>query len=209
MSEQQPPGAPHGWSGIVERLLSYASTPWKAAVLFLVFVAGGVGWTLWDKRDELFEAWLTPSEAALKTADVPQALEQLVDESGADLVQVWSVDLGANSQRFIAARRRDGTRPWIPEPRRLPVIVTTSDAKALVDVIAGNPVCVDLTAQGSPIARRLADRGLRRGCAIPIPPDPSTFVGVIYLAWEWPPDPSAEDVAVTAAREIAGGLVQR
>jgi hypothetical protein len=209
VSEQPPPSAPHGWAGIVDRVLSWTDTPWKAVALFLLIVAGAVGWTLWDKRDELLEAWLTPSAAALKTADVPQTLERLVEDSGADLVQVWSIDLSANSQRFVAARRRDGTRGVIPEPRRLPVIVTTSDAKALVDVIAGNPVCVDLTAQGSPLARRLADRGMRRGCAVPIPPDPSTFVGVIYLAWEWPPDASAEDVAVTAAREIAGGLVQR
>jgi len=52
----------------------------------------------------------------------------------------------------------------------------------------------------------LESRGMHRGCAIPIPPGPQSFVGVIYLAWIEPKDPSDENVAVGAAREIAAKL---
>ena len=97
----------------------------------------------------------------------------------------------------------------IPSPRRLPVIVTASDVRNLVAVLEGRPTCLDLLATGSPLARRLAERGMRRGCAIPIPPTRESFVGVIYLAWAVPPDPSQENVAVGAAREIAAKLATR
>ncbi len=122
-------------------------------------------------------------------------------------MQIWAVDLGSNSQWFLAARRRDGERPVIPTPRRLPVIVHSSDVRTLVvAVMDGNPTCVDLMDTGSPVARRLEERGMKRGCAIPIPPDQETLLGVIYLAWSTPTDPQSEGVAIGAAREVARTL---
>lgn len=198
-----------GLSGLVGHLFAYIDTPWKAVAVIALFIVGGAGWVLYEQRAEIIEAWLTPSAVGLRYAEIPQALEKLEGETGADLTQIWAVDLGQNAQWFVAARLRDGTRPVIPTPRRLPIIVTTSDAQVLVDVLNGFPICVPVTEQGSPLARRLAARGMRRGCAIPIPPTATAFVGVIYLAWTAPPEPSVENVAVGAAREIAAQLVSR
>ena len=195
-------------AGILSTVLKFIDRPWKAVVVVVLIVLLGVGWILYEKRDEMFEAWLTPDTPELKTGDVPEALEKLASETTADLVQIWAVDLASNSQWFLGARRHDGERPVIPSPRRLPIIVHTSDVKALINAMEGHPTCVDLDKTGSPLARRLADRGMRRGCAIPIPPNPDSFVGVIYLAWLEGnrPDESNENVAVGAAREIARKL---
>lgn len=176
-------------------------------VVVVLFLVGGAGWVAYERRGEIIEAWLTPSTPQLRTALVPQALETLTGETSADLIQLWSVDLPTNSQAFVAARRHDGERPVIPTPRRLPIITTASSAKALVDVLNGQPVCVDLNTLGTPLAERLATRGMRRGCAIPIPPSAESFVGVIYMAWSIPPDQRSEEVAVGAARDIARTLV--
>jgi hypothetical protein len=206
MSEQKPPGA----AGYISQILQFVDSPFKLAAVIVLFVVGGLGWVAYDKRDQLLESWLTPSAASLDTAAVPAALEKLIAESGADLVQIWSVDLSVNSQRFVAARRKDGERPVIPEPRRLPAVVKATDLKVLADVIAGHPTCVDIfSTSPSPVAHRLAERGNKRACAVPIPPSPDAFLGIIYLAWQTPPDAGAEDVAVSAAREIAGKLVTR
>lgn len=194
---------------LVDRALAYASTPTKGLILGVSAILAVTGWVLYEHRDELIEAWLTPSKVELKVAEVPAALEKLTAETNADLVQVWEVDLATNSQRFIAARRLDGERPVIPSPRRLPIIVTISDIRALERVIEGQPVCVDVTEFGSPLARRLAERGMVRGCAIPIPPNAQNFLGVIYLAWAKAPDESSELVAAGAAREIAATLITR
>jgi hypothetical protein len=196
-------------SGIIGQILAYIDRPWKAFVVVGLLIIGGVGYAAYQKREEIIEAFLTPSEVGLKTHDIPEALDKLAEESGADLVQIWSVDMPSNSQTFIAARRKDKGRPVIPSPRRLPILVTVSDVRSLVDILEGHPVCVTVTLAGSPLARRLAERGMKYGCAIPIPPGPTTFVGVIYLAWEEPPDPSIESVAVGNARQIAGNLVTR
>jgi len=204
MTDPPPPSG--NVAGVVDRVLRFIDKPWKGVVVAGLLILGGVGWVAYEKRDELFEAWLTPSAPELKTADVPEALDKLITETDADIVQIWAVDLGSNSQWFIGARLHSGERPVIPSPRRLPVIVHTSDVKALVEVMDGTPSCVDLSQAGSPIARRLEARGMKRGCAIPVPPGPESFVGVIYLAWQKPTDLQSEAVSVGAAREIARKL---
>jgi hypothetical protein len=213
MSEQAPAPPPRNHSGliggIVAQSLAYMDKPWKALVLVVLIIFGGLGWVAYSHQDELIEAWLTPSSIELKISDIPEALTKLGEETSADLVQIWEVDLSTNSQRFIAARRHDGERPVIPSPRRLPIIVTVSDVRALEHVLDGRPVCVPITEFGSPLARRLAERGMTRGCAIPIPPSAQKFLGVIYLAWTKAVDETAENVAVGAAREIAAQLVSR
>jgi hypothetical protein len=201
---------PKAPAGLLGQVLAYVDRPWRVVAIVVLFIVGGVGWVLYEQRDVLVEAWLTPSAATLKTDAVPAALERLVEDSGADLVQIWSVDLSANSQRFIGARRHDGERAVIPEPRRLPVIVRATDLQVLVDVINGHPACASITlAAPSPVVHRLAERGMQRACAIPIPPSPDAFVGVIYIAWLKAPDRTAEEGAVVAAREIAATLVSR
>jgi hypothetical protein len=203
MSDQPPHG---NVAGIVDRVLHFIDRPWKAVTVIILILIGGVVFVFYENRSELIEAWLTPSTVELKTNEIPQDLQILVDETGADLAQIWAVDLPANSQRFLGARRKDGERPVIPEPRRLPVIVGTSDIKALTNVLAGNPACVGTAEGDSPLMKRLADRGVVRACAIPIPPGGITLVGVIYLAWDNEPDANAVDGAMVAAREIARTL---
>jgi hypothetical protein len=204
MSENDPPAG--GVAGIVDRILRFMDRPWKAVAVVVLLILCGAGWIIYDKRDTLFEVWLTPDTPELKKFEVPLALDRLASETNADLVQIWAVDLSSNSQWFLGARRHDGERPVVPSPRRLPIIDHTSDISRLVEVLDGRPTCVDLEKTGTPVARRLAERGMHRGCAIPIPPGPESFVGVIYLAWSQPTDISNENVAVGAAREIAKKL---
>ncbi len=206
MSDKQPPS---GITGIIHQLFAYVDRPWKALVVGILFVLGLAGYVFYQNQNQIMEYWLTPSEITLKHANIPAALDRLIDDTEADLIQLWSVDLASNTQGFIAARNKGGERPVIPNPRSLPIIVNVSDAKALVDALNGNPVCIELTDKGSPLARRLADRGMKWGCAIPIPPGPENFIGVIYLTWTEKPDTSKQDVAVKVAREVAGRLVTK
>lgn len=190
-------------AGIIDRVLRFIDAPWKAVTVVVLVVVLGIGWVVYEKQDQLFELWLTPSSPKLNVDTVPDALTKLSTETNADLIQIWAVDLSANSQWFLGARRHDGERPVIPSPRRLPIIDHTSDVRPLVDVLEGRPTCVDFSAAGTPIARRLAEAGMKRGCAVSIPSAPDSFVGVIYLAWTAQTDVSNENVAIGAAREIA------
>jgi hypothetical protein len=201
---------PKAPAGLLGQVLAYVDRPWRVVAIVVLFVVGGAGWALYEQRQDIIESWMTPEAATLATDAVPAALDRLVEDTGADLVQVWAVDLSANSQRFVAARRKDGERPVIPEPRRLPVIVRATDLQVLVDVINGHPACADISlAAPSPVVHRLAERGMQRACAIPVPPSPDAFVGVIYVTWLKAPDRGTEESAVGAAREIAATLVRR
>jgi hypothetical protein len=195
--------------GIVDRILSYASTPWKAATIVLSILIGGIGLVVYENREDVVEKLLSSSRPVLNAAEVPAALDKLAADSGADLVQLWAVDLGTNSQSFIAARRRDEGVPVVPTPRRLPIIVEVSDIGALTRILEGNPACVELAAMGSPLVKRLAERGMKHGCAIPIPPSAQHFIGIIYLAWLIPPDADAEKLAISAARATSADLIAR
>ena len=124
--------------------------PWKAFALAGLLIVGGAGWIIYEKRDTLLEAWLTPTTPELRTDAIPAALAKLTTETDADIVQIWAVDLGSNSQTFLGARRHDGERPVIPSPRRLPIIVHSSDIKALVAVMDGAPACADLSGHQAP-----------------------------------------------------------
>jgi uncharacterized membrane protein len=202
----EPPKPTGTVSGIIDSVLRFIDRPWKAVTVVVLIVILGVGWVLYEKRDVLLESWLTPSSPELRMNLIQDALARLIVETNADLVQIWEADLSTNSQRFIAARRHDGDRPVIPSPRRLPIIVHTSDMRRLVDLLEGRAICVDLSATGAPVVRRLAERGMKRGCAVPIPPSPESFVGIIYMAWVNPTDANNENIVVAAAREIATTL---
>ena len=188
-------------------LANFIDRPWKAVALVVLFIVGGIGWVAYERRDAIIEHWLTPSEPYLRTTLVPKALDTLVVETTADLVQVWEINLISNVQTFFAARRADGERPVVPSPRRLPIITTASDARTLIALLDGSPVCVDIDSKSTPLVERFANQGMKRGCAVPIPPNSEAFVGVVYIAWVTPPDERSEGVAVAAARDIARSLV--
>jgi hypothetical protein len=201
-----PPPERGGLSGYLSQILAYIDKPWKVAAVVVLVLVGGAGWIAYEKRDEIVEAWLTPSAPSLKTDQVPEGLDKLIAETDADLIQLWATDLSTNSQWFIAARAKGGERPVIPSPRRLPIIVHTSDVRTLVEVLEGRAACTDLAADGSPLQRRLFDRGMKRACAVPVPPTREPVVGLIYLAWSTKRDESNEYVAVGAAREVSRRL---
>ena len=206
MAEEPPRHDYSGAAGYVSAVFAYVDRPWKVAALIAMFVVGLGGWLVYEKRDELLEAWLTPDMPELITSEVPAALATLTADTNADIVQIWSVDFSANSQTFLGARRHDGERPIIPSPRRLPIIDRTSDVRRLVDVLDGRPVCADFDHVGTPVVRRLAQRGMKRGCGIPIPPGGDAFLGIIYLSWAEPTDEHDENVAVGVAKEVAKRL---
>jgi uncharacterized membrane protein len=201
---QPPPSG--GITGLLDRALAFAAGgPWKAVFIIALIIVGGGGYIVYEKRNELLESWLTPSTPQLvETADIVLEIEKLIAENDIDLVQIWKV-VGSN-QQFVAARRKDGERPVIPEPRILPIMDRESDPKVVASVLAGYPWCLDLTTAGTPLARRLADRNYNRGCAVAIPPDGGQVLGVMYLVWHDARDESAENVAKGAAREVARNL---
>src|SRR5271170_5041281 len=110
----EPPSRAGFFAEILRLILGYIDKPWKAVVVVVLIILVGGGWIVYSKGDQILQAWLAPDQPQLRASAVPEALKKLTDETTADLVQVWSVDLASNSQWFVGARRHDGERPAIP-----------------------------------------------------------------------------------------------
>jgi uncharacterized membrane protein len=202
-SQQPPPG---GVIGLIDRALAFAAGgPWKAVFIIVLIIVGGGGYIIYEKRDKLFESWLSPSTPHLVETDVIQLkIGTLSAEIDVDAIQVWRV-IGSN-QEFVAVAARIKDDAKIPEPRTLPIMDPQSDPRNVASVFAGYPACLDIKNTGTALALRLETLGFIRGCAMAIPPDEGEVLGVMYLLWHAARSASGENVAVEAARKTARKL---
>jgi hypothetical protein len=180
--------------------------PWKAVAIIVAVVLGAAGWGVWQERERLASLFLAPEKVTLKRSALPAALAAALNETSADIVAVWSVDLPANAAYFEQGRKRGGGA-WTFQPGRVPAIVPGSSAPLFADLLAGHAVCDGSGNATSLMTRAMADAGVRRFCYVPIRDMEGGVFGVLLLAWYQPPDPPLEIAALAAGAAIAASLV--
>src|SRR5262249_48787248 len=101
MSGERPPASSAGGliGSVVERVLAFLDRPWKAVALALLLVVGGTGWVIWTERERLFDVLLAPRAglAVFRLGSLPEALTDLLWQTTADLVTVWTVAIDDNA----------------------------------------------------------------------------------------------------------------
>ena len=211
-----PPPGPRGTiPALIGRVLDYMSTPWRAVVVIVLTIVLGAGFAAWQERAALLGALLAPPSApfgrrpaALKS-DLSGELDNVLAQTGAAVVAVWAVDIGANIVRFVLARRHGGG-VWTFTPVVMPAILDSTDAAVLAQLVTGRSVCLDPAGRGSLVLRRLAADGLGWVCAVPAPPSQAErLLGVLLLAWTTRPEPALEAAALTLAAAAAAAMVMR
>jgi hypothetical protein len=146
------------------------------------------GYIIYDNRELILgtykESQRLPSINKERVDDVAVHLFKTTD---AVLVTVFKVNplLGTRIQyRAYTKNGRDKTNDG------LNVGLFTANQKNNEDVIslmAGNIPCGEYKAAQSEIGLWYLDKGMRYGCRISVPPDPSKFVGQITVGWEKQP----------------------
>jgi hypothetical protein len=186
------------------------NTPWRAVVIVVLVIIGGLGWAAWQEREKLAQLFVVPTRVTLNRSKLPVALASALVETGADIVAVWSVDLAANAAYFEQGRRRGGG-PWTFKPARVPAIVAGSGPQRFADLLAGHAVCGDGAASNptSLITRALLEGGVQRFCYVPVRDMQGAVFALLLLAWYQPPDAAHETAAIGTGAEIAASLVQR
>jgi hypothetical protein len=199
--------------GLIERIFNWLDRPWKAFAIAGLAILVALGWGGWLSRDALVDAWkMSAGRPILKRSEVPEKLKTLRAETGADIVALWSLRLGANAMDFEEGLGLHG-KPWDFIPHRLPAIRDpgSAPARSLSDIMAGQIICRIPVSNGDGdlFNRRMIADQITRYCIVPVPPAPNILVGVLLLAWVKPQDASTEEAALGLAREEASTMVSR
>ena len=172
----------------LSKVLAYVDSPFKLFAVILMAVIVFAGYIIYDHQELIVgtykESQRLPSIAEDRVEDVAVHLFKTTD---ATVVAVFKVNplFGTRIQyRAYTKNGRDKTNDG------LDVGLFTSNQANNHDVIAlmaSNIPCGEYKAAQSEIGLWYIEKGMRYGCRISVPPDPSRFVGQITVGWEKPP----------------------
>jgi len=172
----------------LSKVLAYVDSPFKLFAVILMAVIAFAGYIIYDHQELIVgtykESQRLPSIAEDRVDDVAVHLFKTTD---ATVVAVFKVNplFGTRIQyRAYTKNGRDKTNDG------LDVGLFTSNQANNHDVIAlmaSNIPCGEYKAAQSEIGLWYIEKGMRYGCRISVPPDPSRFVGQITVGWETPP----------------------
>jgi hypothetical protein len=173
----------------LSKVLAYVDSPFKLFAIVLMAVFAFSGYIIYDHRELIVgtykESQKLPSINEDRVDDVAVHLFKTTD---ATIVTVFKVNplLGTRIQyRAYTTNGRDKTNDG------LNVGLFSSNQKNNEDVVAlmaGNIPCSEYKTAQSEIGLWYLDKGMRYGCRISVPPDPSKFVGQITVGWEKQPE---------------------
>jgi hypothetical protein len=190
----------------LSKVLAYVDSPFKLFAIVLMAVFAFSGYIIYDHRELIVgtykENQKLPSIAEDRVDDVAVHLFKTTD---AVLVTVFKVNplLGTRIQyRAYTKTGRDKTNDG------LNVGLFSSNQKNnedIVSLMAGNIPCNEYKAAQSEIGLWYLEKGMRYGCRISVPPDPSKFVGQITVGWEKQPEDleKAKSMLIIAANMLS------
>jgi len=194
------------------RILEWLDRPWKAFAIVGIAIVIGLGYGGWMSRDTLVDAWkMTSGRPILKRSELPTMLKHLRQETKADIVAIWSLNLMANAMNFeIGFQRYD--EKWDFSPKRIPAIRDPiSEPRGLSEIMAGHIVCRTPAAEsnGDLFLRAMREEKVSHYCLVPVPPAPNILVAILIVGWIEDPDNQSEEAALGLARETASTMVSR
>lgn len=200
-----PPPPAEGRTRLVEDLLNWVNTPWRAGFLLILMILGATGYGLWSVRVELADHVLKNQPAPhLKPDAFPKLAQRLIDNSDADLVLLIEVDFPSDHVQSVDGRLK-GDADWRPRPAPRELLESGVDVRQLADLISGKAVCASLAGQGDG-ARADVALGMVWRCVAGVPAVFGVFVGAVETAWRTPPHPIIQEGAVNEMLRMANSL---
>jgi hypothetical protein len=172
----------------LSKVLAYVDSPFKLFAMIMMAVLAFGGWMLYDNKDLIVGTYKEHQKLPDIVEDrVEDAVAHLFKTTGATTVAVFKVNplLGTRVQyRAYTKEGRDKTNDGLDVG-----LFTTNQAnnQDVVNLMAGNVPCGEYKAAQSEIGLWYIEKGMRFGCRISIPPEPSRFVGQITVGWATPP----------------------
>ena len=153
------------------------------AQLAVLTLLCGTSYLTWESRGRLTTLALDKfGQPSIQPELFPQLIEGLVADLAPDSIFVWSANPGRDTRRpmlvWIDGKRRteleDRVEPLFPDdPNKVGLVV---------QLLRGEEFCVD-HAPWSPIGKILASDGITWVCAVGIPPEETSLVGIITVGF--------------------------
>jgi len=172
----------------LSKVLAYVDSPFKLFAMIMMAVLAFGGWMLYDNKDLIVGTYKESQKLPDIVEDrVEDAVAHLFKTTGATTVAVFKVNplLGTRVQyRAYTKEGRDKTNDGLDVG-----LFTANQAnnQDVVNLMAGNIPCGEYKAAQSEIGLWYIEKGMRFGCRISIPPEPSRFIGQITVGWATPP----------------------
>jgi hypothetical protein len=172
----------------LSKVLAYVDSPFKLFAMIMMAVLAFGGWMLYDNKDLIVGTYKESQKLPEIVEDrVEDAVAHLFKTTGATTVAVFKVNplLGTRVQyRAYTKEGRDKTNDGLDVG-----LFTANQAnnQDVVNLMAGNVPCGEYKAAQSEIGLWYIEKGMRFGCRISIPPEPSRFIGQITVGWATPP----------------------
>jgi hypothetical protein len=172
----------------LSKVLAYVDSPFKLFALILMGVLAFGGWMLYDNKDLIVGTYKESQKLPEIVEDrVEDAVAHLFKTTSATTVAVFKVNplLGTRVQyRAYTKEGRDKTNDGLDVG-----LFTANQAnnQDVVNLMAGTTPCGEYKAAQSEIGLWYIEKGMRFGCRISIPPEPSRFIGQITVGWATPP----------------------
>ena len=180
-------------ASVFERLLEYASSPWRAAFVIVLLMVCGFGYLIWTERARIADAVLTSANtrARLDEAAFIAGVPKLLRDTRADYAMLVELDLADNLMTDHLGLDTDGNR-WVPLNGPQQMLQPASAMPVLVRFLANEVVCADAASMINEDARALAGKGYARLCLVAVPPILGVEVGGLVVVWKQAPLPQAE-----------------
>ena len=190
-------------AGLLQTVLGFVDRPWKAFAIAGLAIVFGSGYLIYVERADI-------AQAVLRNYITPRLLPEvfnheaaaILEATQADVVQLFSMEMGANRMQFIAGFERGGAWHTFDLPEQ--IIHDTTQPALLLKLIEGEVLCLDLAADSpTEIGRADYAQGLRRRCIVTVPPVLDVTVGLLSVGWRLPLLPRAERARLGYLRESA------
>jgi hypothetical protein len=191
----------------LSKILAYVDSPFKLVAVVVMGILCFGGYIIYDNRELIVGTYKESQKLpGIVENRVDDAAVHLFKTTDATVVAVFKVNplFGTRVQyRAYTKTGRDKTNDG------LDVGLFTGNQKNNEDVIglmAGNIPCSEYRVAQSEIGLWYLEKGMRYGCRIGVPPDPSRFIGQITVGWDKQP----EDLEQTKAMLfIAANMLSR
>jgi hypothetical protein len=173
---------------LVDRLLAYADSPKKVAMLLVMAIFVFVGYFIYNNQSFLLSAY--DRNKTLPKIDVGKSdsvAKFLFTETKAELVAIFDVDLVLNKRVLVRAYTKEG-RDSTHEGLDVGMLTGNVDNNNdLASMYAGNIPCGDYQRAQSIIGFWYIQQGATFVCRTSVPVTPGQFAGQISVAWKVPP----------------------